>query len=281
MALEISIVGLGLMGGSLAYALRGFRDCRITGYDIDEKVLSAALERRAVDRAANSLEEAAAVADITIFCSGPASIIRNMEMCVGFFKPGSVVTDICGVKEEIAAFAREKLPHVVDYVGLHPMAGKEVGGFDNADPGIFKGAGFIVVLPGRFRKSSVMLLDELCRYIGAGRIEANRPGEHDEIIAYTSDLMHISAAALCADYPDGMTLAHTAGAFRDCTRIANLDPELWTELLALNASKIVPHLKKYISALSGLEKALENDDREFICGLLKKTSENKRKMLKM
>lgn len=276
---EIAVIGLGLMGGSLAYALNGFRNCAITGYDTDAATLDAALERGAVGNAASSPREAVENADLTIFCSGPASIIDNIGASLGFFKEGSVITDICGVKRDILAFVQKHLPPGLDYVGLHPMAGKEVGGFVNADPAIFKGAGFIIVLPEKYAQSSVSLLEELCRHIGAGRIVTNRSGEHDRIIAYTSDLMHISATALCADYPESMTMAHTAGAFRDCTRIADIDAALWTELLTKNSENIIPHLKGYISALSALEKALEEDDRTYIHNFLQKAADNKRKML--
>ena len=275
---NVSIVGLGLMGGSLAFALRGFRDCRITGYDIDAGVAAAALERGAVDGVAESLRQAAEDADLTVFCSGPRTILENMRSCAGVFKEGSVVTDICGIKHDILAYVDGDMRSRADYVGLHPMAGKEVGGFCNADPAIFKGAGFIIVTPGKYRPESVELLRELSEYAGAGRVVINRAGEHDRLIAYTSDLMHISATALCHGYPEDMTMAHTAGAFRDCTRIADIDAGLWAELLAGNADNITPFLDGYISALTGVRDALARNDRAFLYEFLDRAAQNKRKI---
>ncbi|MCL2084432.1 MAG: prephenate dehydrogenase/arogenate dehydrogenase family protein [Oscillospiraceae bacterium] len=275
---QISVIGLGLMGGSLAFALRGFRDCRITGYDLDASVAAAALERGAIDRAAASPREAADGASLTLFCSSPHTIIENMRMCIPIFKKGSVVSDICGIKRDIFAFAERHMPPHADYVGTHPMAGKEVGGFVNADPRIFAGAGFILTPSERCRPESAELLREAALYAGAGRVVINRAGEHDRLIAYTSDLMHISAAALCADFPPDMTMAHTAGAFRDCTRIADIDAELWTELLTENADNIKPFLDAYISALTDVKSALARDDRVFLNSFLSRAARNKRRI---
>lgn len=276
---NIAIIGLGLMGGSLAYALHGFKDGTVTGFDTDIATLKLALEREAIGRAAASLREAVTGADLTIFCSSPNSIIKNMRQSLPYFKQDSVVTDICGIKKDILAFVRENFPPHIDYVGLHPMAGKEVSGFENADTELFKNAGFILVLSDNCKESSVGLLKELSSYVGAGRIAINHADDHDALIAYTSDLMHIAATALCADYPENITMAHAAGAFRDCTRIACIDADLWTELLIGNSGNIVPYLSGYIQNLTAFRNALKSGDKEFIHAFLRKASDNKAKML--
>jgi prephenate dehydrogenase len=274
--LKIAVIGLGLMGGSLAYALRGFRNSFIAGYDADEEIRRQAIQKKAVDYCAASLPEAVKDADVVIFCSSPSSILHNMEASLADFKPGALVSDVCGVKRDIAALAVGKFPDHVDYIGLHPMAGKEVGGFINADPLIFKDAGFIIVLPPRaYQEKHLRLLEELSLYIGAGRVAVNRTSEHDAIISYTSDLMHISAAMLCAGYHPGMTAAHTAGAFRDCTRIARIDPDLWTDLFLRNATNILEQLDRYRGSLSAFREALAAGDADALHALLQKASRNK------
>lgn len=276
--MQITIIGLGLMGGSLALALKGFHGCEITGYDIDDAAMQKALAAAAIDRAAGSVGEAVQSADLSIFCTYPGAVISDIQRNIGHFQKGSIISEICGVKSEMMTIIPPLLPQGIDYVGLHPMAGKEVDGFDNADAALFQGAGFIIVAPDSCQKSSVELLTELSRYVGAGRICVNNAEDHDRIIAYTSDLMHISATSLCAVHPGDMTMAHTAGAFRDCTRIANINPTLWTELFMQNARHILPVLEEYISHLTTFHTALKEKDKVFIHDFLDHSSKNKKEM---
>jgi prephenate dehydrogenase len=279
--LAVSIIGLGLIGGSFAYALRGFRNCTLTGYDIDAYTTAQALAKGAIDRAAVSLGDAARGADLVLFCTAPDAVQKNARACASELKDGAVVVEICGVKREISAALVSLLPERVDYIGVHPMAGKEVGGFVNAAPDLFHKAGFILILPERRRKASLDLVEELCRHVGAGRVCHNSPEDHDRIIAYTSDLMHISATALCAAFPADMTMAHTAGAFRDCTRIANIDAALWTELLQKNAEYILPHLHSYIESLSRVHETLKTGDADALHDFLSRACANKKEMTRL
>ena len=285
--LNIAIIGLGLMGGSLAYALRGsrafsgFRDASIIGYDASNEILSQALQYGAIDIAAASLSEAVADADLTIFCTFPDAIAADMQESADCFKDGAVISDICGVKGEIFKLIDALKPSGVEYISMHPMAGKECGGFANADGSLFKGAGFIITPPPDYSESALALIFDLCEYVGAGRICINEADEHDSIIGYTSDLMHIAATALCQDFPENMTMAHTAGAFRDCTRIAMIDAALWTDLLTKNAGHIIPHIDKLILALSGFSNALQNEDKAHIYSFLERACNNKKEMMSL
>ena len=284
---NIAIIGLGLMGGSLAYALRGpralrgFRDAVIIGYDANGDTAARALQAGAIDTAAASLGEAVADADLTIFCTFPDAIAADMQTCAHCFKDGSVVSDICGVKGEIFGLIDTLKPEGVEYISLHPMAGKECGGFANADGSLFKGAGFIITPPPNHSESAFALIHELCEYVGAGRIIVNAADEHDSIIGYTSDLMHIAATALCQSFPPNMTMAHTAGAFRDCTRIATIDAALWTDLLTKNAEHILPHLERLVASLSGFRDSLKNGDNAAIHSFLERAYNNKKEMMSL
>ena len=121
---------------------------------------------------------------------------------------------------------------------------------------------------------------DLAAYIGAEKIALADARTHDDIIAYTSGLMHVSAAALCMDFHPQMSGAFTAGAFRDCTRIANINPGMWSELLLLNKDPLLKHLDHYIGRLLRLREALAEGDGETLYALLEKAGENKREMLK-
>lgn len=274
----VAILGTGLMGGSLGYAIRGFRGCLRIGYDLNPSALAQALEQGAVDVSAGSCAEAVKNADLSIFCAKPSAVISEIKKAAAFFKEGSVVTEICGVKSGISERIPGLLPAGVHYAGLHPMAGKEVGGFINADEKLYQNAGFIIVPPKDSKPEAVDLLRELSEYAGARRVEVDTPQTHDRIIGYTSDLMHIAAAALCESYPRDMTSAHTAGAYRDCTRIAEIDPALWTELLLENAAHALPHLEAYIHALESYRDAMAERDRDRLYKLLDRSLQNKKEM---
>ncbi|MCL2677813.1 MAG: prephenate dehydrogenase [Clostridiales bacterium] len=278
--MNITIIGLGLLGGSLAYALKGFRACRLTGFDIDGQTMQAALANGAIERAAQNIPQSLQGAELVILCVYPHSVIEIMQEYAGHLPPGCVITDICGVKtplyQEIAAL----LPEGVDYVGIHPMAGKEVEGFANAEPGLFRGAGFIIVPLDGTKAESVELMHGLAAHIGATKIAVTNARTHDEIIAYTSGLMHVSAAALCMDFHPQTSGAFTAGAFRDCTRIANINPGMWSELLLMNKEPLLQQLDNFAQRLSQVRKALESGDKAALYALLERAGENKREMLK-
>ena len=274
--MHIAILGLGLIGGSLAYALRGFRAATLIGYDPDASTLSAALTANAIDEAAPSPKEAVANADLIIYASSPGTILYNIKHTLHHLKQGAILTEIGGVKGSVSTFMEQFLPLHTDYVGLHPMAGKEVGGFANADGNLFRGTGMILTPLPRSKPSSRALLEELCVHIGSGHLATNTPAEHDAVIAYTSDLIHIASAALCAHPHPNITAAHTAGAFRDCTRIADIDATLWAELLTQNADAILPMLDAYISALSQVRNTLSSANTVELHALLESWGHNKR-----
>ena len=278
--MKITIIGLGLMGGSLAYALAGFKNSIITGADTNENTRRLALEKGAVKEVFDEPRDAVKDADIVIFCTPPEAILTAFDELKNDFKPGATVTEICGVKRQIAKKAAETLPKNVTYIGIHPMAGKEVWGFENADPAIFKNCGMIITPDENSTEAAEKTMRELALHIGAARIAVAPPGEHDRIIAYTSDLMHASASALCADLPDGFDLAFTAGAFRDCTRVAHLDPNLWTQLFLENADMLTLAIEHHINNLETLKKAIKTEDRDELFTLLTKTSQTKKGLIK-
>lgn len=271
--MKITIIGLGLMGGSLTKALRGFRSCTLTGFDVSP----SADIHGAVDKLADSAQEAVSDADLTVFCVPPETAAGYFKTLSGLFKSGSVVTEICGVKGHISAIAEEVLPSGVRYAGIHPMAGKEVSGFEASDAKIFQKTGFIITSPEPQDDEVIALLRDLAVYIGAAHIEVSSTVHHDAMIAYTSDLMHLSAYALCLDKPEGFNLAYTAGAFRDCTRIARSDPSLWTALFRENKHELIPVLERYINSLNTIKTALE-DDGDSLRELLTLANENKWEM---
>ena len=274
----IGIVGLGLMGASMAYALRGFRQAVILGADTDELVCRRAESAGAVHRAYNDPLEVMERADLLLFCVYAHHIPSLLERGAARLKEGCLAGDICGVKSALYETIAPLLPPGIDYVGLHPMAGKERDGYENADAALYRGCGFIITPLPHSSAAGVATMKELASHIGAARLSVCPPQEHDALIAYTSDLMHIAAAGLCLHPRGGITPAFTAGAFRDCTRVADINADAWTELLLDNCAHTAMCLEQYIADLEEIKAAMEQNNSPRLRELLHRAGENKREM---
>lgn len=279
MDFKITVVGLGLMGASLAQALQGFKNARITGVDNNPQVLEIARERQMVHHCTPDIVEGIQDADLVIFCVYAHHIPALLAQCQHHLKPGAVVSDICGVKHTLYQKILPGLPGHIQYIGVHPMAGGERDGIAFARADLYRGSGFLICTTGDTSPASIALAEEMGRHIGAVRMKTVPYQEHDAIIAYTSDLMHISAAALCLHTHPQMDLTFTAGAFRDCTRIADINANAWTELLLDNQAHVLEVLGRYIQDLGSMHTAIQNQDAPALEQLLQQAGDNKREML--
>jgi prephenate dehydrogenase len=268
------------MGASLAGALRGFRDARIVGVDVNGEVREKAKKTGVVDEAFADAGDGIRAADLIIFCVYAHNIPNIVAEHASSFRSGAVLSDICGVKSGLYDKLDGLLPEAADYVGIHPMAGKERDGFDNADPAIYKNSGFIICPLPSSSPDGIELMREVARHIGATRIAVSPPERHDAIIAYTSDLMHIASAGLCVEYHPEISSAFTAGAFQDCTRVADINASAWTELLLDNSAHTLARLDRYIGVLGEIREALAERDEGRLFTLLERAGENKREILK-
>lgn len=242
----IAIIGLGLIGGSLSMALRGFEDYETVGVDRDPDTLDFAAAHGVADRVTDDPGAAIARADVTFLCLHPAGIVRFLSEHCNDFRPGSLVTDVCGVKTAIME-AAAVLPQEVDFIGCHPMAGRETSGVRSADRDLFRGAHFILTPRPASTAEHEALMGRMAHHIGCRDVVSTTCAQHDAIIAYTSQVMHVMAVAVCDD-PDLFDCkGFEGGSFRDCTRVAALDVPLWTQLFSMNA----PALCKIIETLEG------------------------------
>lgn len=279
--MNIAVIGLGLMGASLARALSGFHNARITGADTKEDVCRKAVESGLVEQAWTSPREAMKEAELIIFCVYGRYIPDIIRDNLDLMRPGLIVADICGVKNRLYSQLKVLIPPQVRYIGLHPMAGKERDGFENSDPAIYRDSGFIICPENEADEATIQLMKDLAAHIGAARLAVVSADCQDEIIAYTSSLMHIAAAGLCLDYHPEMTSAFTAGAFRDCTRVADINAGAWTDLLLDNRLQTLKRLDNYMGSLALFRNALLNSDGETLHELLSAAGDNKRKMLQL
>ena len=276
----ICIIGLGLMGASLSQALHGFRQSHIVGVDNDADVRAKALERGFVHEAGADIAAAAQGADLLVFCVYARHIPSLLRRCLPVMKPGCVITDICGVKGALYREILPALPEGVDYIGIHPMAGKEKDGIDNASATLYQNSSMLICPTPSSSQAALALMKDMAHHIRCVRIEVVPYAEHDAIIAYTSELMHIASAMLCAHYHPGMNLAFTAGAYRDCTRIADINAEAWAELLLENRQNTLAALDTYIDDLQRFRAALLAQDEPEMIRLLAQAGNNKREMLR-
>lgn len=258
--MRILIAGLGLIGGSMAKALRR---CKMPADGFDRReVLCAALESGAIEGAAEDFS----VYDVVFVALPPDAAMRFIGETD--FKDGAVVADICGVKGALEEYVFSR-PRNFRYVGCHPMAGKEVSGFANSCEDLFDGASMIIAQSDRTDAGAEKLLAGLFTKMGFGFIKYCSAEYHDKKIAYTSQLAHIvSNAYVKSKTADGYA-GFTGGSFQDMTRIAGVDESVWTRLYFLNRRNIAAELRQLIEALTLYENALLSGDEAALAQLLK------------
>lgn len=275
---QIAVVGLGLIGGSLAMALRGFEDYEVVGVDVDEATLEFARTNGVADRVTNDGKAAIAQAHVTFLCMHPQGILDFLSANRDGFRPGSLVSDVCGIKTAIMEGA-EVLPEDVDFIGCHPMAGRETSRVWNAEKTMFAGAHFILTPRGESTAEHLALMERMAGYIGCRDVVKTTPQEHDALIAYTSQVMHVLAVAVCDDPALYGCRGFEGGSFRDCTRVAALDVPLWTQLFSLNAPALCSVIRTLEENLKAYREAIESGDRQALAEKLAYSAARKRSML--
>lgn len=261
---NIGIVGLGLIGASLAMAIKQNTEHNVYGLDINEQTMHRALEEGSID---GVLEDYSAL-DLLIVALFPQAAVELILDKVEQMKPGSIVMDICGVKKSVVTqVAQVCKSHKVEFIGGHPMAGRERWGYENATATLFNGASMILT-PIFTDSWALERVQQLCNAVGFGRIVFTDPESHDKMIGYTSQLAHILSSAyiknpLCMNYK-----GYTGGSFQDLTRVARLNPVMWSELFLLNRQNLLDDLDILIASLQEYRHAIEENDAQRLTQLL-------------
>ncbi|MFA6075442.1 MAG: prephenate dehydrogenase [Negativicutes bacterium] len=242
---NIIIIGMGLIGGSLALALKnsGFKGI-IRGYDRDSKNVDMALAKGAVDIVTSSLDEVLADEGI-VFVATPLGAYKEIFGAVGRLTAGRqfLVSDVGSVKGYAEKLAAEFMPEVT-FIGGHPMAGSEKNGFWAATPYLFENAYYFLTPTGKVNSSHVEKLKQIIAAIGAIPLTISAD-EHDKIVARISHLPHLAAALVANALATSDSInfaAFAGGGFRDTTRIAASNPDLWRDILLLNKQEVLPEL---------------------------------------
>lgn len=277
MSKHIVIVGLGLIGGSMARALEGFPGYDRIGVDVSEPTLRYAVENGVVDRAEPDPVWALAEGDLVFLCMHPRGIVSFLEEHRDHFKPGAMVTDVCGIKGAILEAARV-LPDPVSFVGGHPMAGLETSGIENSLPNMFHKAHYILTPNSQSSPEHIALMEQVARHVGCADVVKTTPEQHDAIIAYTSQMMHIIAVSVCDDENLFQYQGFEGDSFRGCTRVAALDVPLWTQLFSMNRQALCAALEHLEDHLRQYRQVIEAGDCDKLAEKLAYSAARKRKM---
>ena len=269
------IVGLGLLGGSYAMALKkkGFYVSAITKNQED---IDYAVNKGIIDRGSSEVnEELIKEADIIVFALYPHVFIEWIKEYGVYIKEGAVITDVTGVKGCIVYEIQSLLKPGVEFISAHPMAGREVSGVQNSDDGIFREANYIVVPTDKNTFGAIELCKELGEILGFARISVLNPEKHDEMIAFLSQLTHcIAVSLMCANDNPGLVF-YTGDSFRDLTRIANINDDMWSELFLSNREALLKEMEKYRNTFDKLYDCVKNNDREEMRSMMRISTERR------
>lgn len=266
--MNIGIIGLGLIGGSMAQAIKHGTEHTLWGLDTNDDTMQKALLCGAVD--ARLSDEMLAECDLLLLALTPQVLVREAARVAPLLGRGTVVVDLCGVKrsiyDTIAPLARQ---HGFLYVGGHPMAGRECSGFDNAGASLFKGASMILTPDETTDIQTLSMLKELFLAAGFGEIRFSNPDGHDRTIAYTSQLAHVISSAYVKSPTALVHSGFSAGSFKDLTRVALLDEDMWTALFLHNRDHLGEELALLIENLKQYAAAIESGDADRLRALLR------------
>ena len=272
---RILIVGLGLIGGSYALALKE-KGYRIGAVTRSPETLRYALEQGMIDE--GTTEPAADFVggyDIVVFALYPHLLLEWLEQYQSLLRSGALLTDVTGVKGSVVYRVQKMLRSDLEFIGAHPMAGRELSGVQYADAGIFRGANYIVTPTAANTEAAIAICEELGRTLGFARISRLSPEKHDEMIGFLSQLTHCIAVSLMTCRDTAHLSAYTGDSFRDLTRIARINGEMWSELFLQNKEELLRQIGLFTTQLDALKTAIENDDTDTLKEMMRLSTERR------
>ena len=270
--LTVGVVGLGLIGGSMAKALTRRLGARVYGYDRAEEVLDQALADGAIAQKEGPLAEV----DLLLLALYPDDITDFIRREGARLRPGCRVIDLCGVKGAVCReMEGECLARGLEFIGGHPMAGREKSGFAAALETLFDGASMILVPTRASTKEGVDFARKLFLRLGFGRVVETTAEHHDEMIAFTSQLAHVVSSCYIKSPRAVDHAGYSAGSYQDLTRVARLNPQMWTELFLANYRALGREIDDMIAHLQQYRDALARQDAEALYRLLEEGAKRK------
>ncbi len=272
---RILIIGLGVIGGGYAAALTN------AGYTVkcitkNQKDIDYALERGMISYGTTEIDgELISDSELVIFALYPTVFIKWIEEHQSLFSPGTLITDVSGVKSSIVEKIQSNLRGDVEFIAAHPMAGRESSGVEFSSPDVFRGANFIVTPTKKNTKEAIECAKELGRILGFARISELSCSEHDKMIAFLSQLTHVIAVSLMNANTAPNLEKYTGDSFRDLTRIAKINEEMWCELFLLNKDALLSEIDSFTRELTAFRDAIEHDNAELLRDKMKNSTERR------
>ena len=263
------IVGLGLIGGSYAEALTDL------GYEVgaitkQQKSIDYAKEKGIISSGQIEVtKEYVGRFDVIVFALYPNVLLEWIEKYQGYIKDGAVLTDVTGVKTPIVYKIQDMLRPEIEFVGAHPMAGKEVYGVENADKSIFRNANYIVTPTDKNTPEGINCCRELGKILGFKTVSELSPEKHDEMIGFLSQLTHCIAVSLMTCKESRDLVNYTGDSFRDLTRIAKINENMWTELFLLNKDELLSQMDLFSEKFNELKTAIKEENTEKMKEIMK------------
>ena len=272
--MKIAIVGLGLIGGSLAKSIKKNTQHSCFGLDINKVSVAGAMEQEAID--AEISADKLATCDIVVVSLHPQPTIDFILQNKQNFKKGGIVIDTCGVKGSIVDAVEEELQKEgVNFLGCHPMAGREFSGFAYSVDNLFDKASFIMTPTEKTSADTIKEISQLAYSIGFAKCVISNTEEHDRVIAFTSQLAHIVSSSYVKSSSLLKQAGFSAGSFKDMTRVAKLNEDMWTSLFLMNREPLISEIDHIIEHLSEYRKAIAENDAKYLHDLLREGRELK------
>ena len=273
----VGIAGLGLIGGSLAKAYKRNEEWRVLGYDIDSSINDFAILSETIDE--KLTPENIKTCDIVLIAIYPAAAEQYLKDNAPLFSENTVVIDCVGIKESICKTGFELAKkYGFTFVGGHPMAGNHKGGLKYAREDLFDGAPMVIVPP---KYDDIVFLDKIKHLLGPvrfGNISVTTAEEHDKIIAFTSQLAHVVSNAYIKSPTALQHKGVSAGSYKDLTRVAWLNPEMWADLFLGNSDHLVNEIDFLIGSLTEYKNAIKNGDRQTLVRILDEGRKRKKEV---
>ena len=279
--MKITIVGLGVIGGSFAMAFKeaGFDD--VYAIDLNKESIEKAKDMGIIKDGSDNAREFLKISDLVIICIYP-KIIKNFILeNKNNFKDGAIVTDVAGIKGTLIKELDDIIPDNIDFIFGHPMAGRENKGIDHASAQCYKGANYLFVDTERNNDDNVLFLQSIIYKLGFKRIIRISSDFHDQIIAFTSHLPHVMAVSLInSDVEARNTEIYMGGSYRDATRVADINEDLWTELFLGNKENLLEVIDDFMAEMSRFRNDLAKGDKMALNKRLKRATKRRRRLNK-
>lgn len=277
--MKILIVGLGIIGGGYAMALKGAGYKEVYGVDKDTVTLDKAKKLDLIKEGFESEDKIISKVDLIVLAIYPNLVKNFIIKNKNRFKKNALITDVTGIKELFIHDIMEILPQDVDFVFAHPMAGREKQGIDYATNKVFEGANFLIIENEKNKEENLNLVEKLAYEMGFEYIRRTTPKFHDEMIAFTSQLPHVLAVALInSDLENRNTGKYIGDSYKDLTRIANINEKLWSLLFLGNKQNLLAAINSFEDEVNKIKKCIEGEDQKGLEELFIKSTRRREKL---